>query len=89
MLGSYPDSTYLSHSIQLSLRERILLVADEPQRRPAKLIQKVASTFSRLDAESHRRMMAADAIALVREVYEGQADENGRGATSIVAVKRR
>ena len=89
VLGSDPEFTYLSHSIQLSLRERILLVADEPQRRPERLLAKVASTFSRLDAEAHRRMMAADAIALVREVYEGQADENGRGAASIVAVKRR
>lgn len=89
VLGSAPSFTYLSHTVQLSLRERIMLVADEPRRRPDKLMAKVASTFSRLDAEAHRRMMAADAIALVREVYEGHADENGRGAASIVAVKRR
>ena len=36
--GRITDFMYLSHSIQLSLRERILLVADEPLRRPAKLV---------------------------------------------------
>ena len=64
-------------------------MADEPLRRPAKLVSKVAGSFSRLDAESHRRMMAADAITLVREVYEQQGDENGRASASIVAVRRR
>lgn len=89
VLGADSDFMYLSHSIQLSLRERILLVADEPLRRPAKLVSKVASSFSRLDAESHRRMMAADAITLVREAYEQRAEENGRVTASIVAVRRR
>ena len=64
-------------------------MADEPLRRPAKLTAKIASSFSRLDAESHRRMMAADAISLVRESYEQPGDENGRPTASIVAVRRR
>jgi SSS family solute:Na+ symporter len=42
----------------------------------------------RLDAESHRRMMAADAISLVRQSYERPADAQG-AAASIVAVRRR
>jgi hypothetical protein len=83
------DFMYLSHSIQISLRERILLIADEPLRRPAKLMTKITGSFSRLDAEAHRRMMAADAISLVRESYEQPGDENGRLTASIVAVRRR
>jgi hypothetical protein len=88
-LSAAEDFMYLSHSIQLSVRERILLIADEPLLRPAKLMAKIAGNFSRLDAESHRRMMAADAISLVRESYEQPADENGRPMASIVAVRRR
>jgi len=38
------------------------------------LASKIANSFARLDAESHRRMMAADAVGLVRELY----DEAGR-----------
>ncbi len=83
------DFTYRSHAVQLSLRERILLVADEPLRRPAKLASRVAANFSRLDVESHRRMMAADAIAVVRDEYERAADDGGRPSASIVAVRRR
>ena len=88
-LGAGSDFTYLSHSVQLSLRERILLIVDEPQRRPAKLAARVATSFSRLDAEAHRRMMAADAIAIVRQEYELAADEAARPSASIVAVRRR
>lgn len=89
MLGADPNFTYVSHSLQLSLRERILLVADEPQRRPAKLATQVVSSFSRLDAEAHRRMMAADAISIVRQSYEPQADEAAKLSASMVAVRRR
>jgi len=88
MLGADPHFSYLSHSVQLSLRERIVLVADEPLKRPAKLATKIANSFSQLDAETHRRMMAADAISLVRESYDQSADNGGRVATSIVAVRR-
>ncbi len=89
MLGVEPHFNYVSHSIQLSLRERILLVADEPLKRPAKWASRIANCFSQLDAESHRRMMAADAIALVREQYVRPADKNGLASASIVAVRRR
>jgi len=88
-LGADCEFIYPSHSIQLSLRDRIVLVADEPARRPAKLSAKIAGSFSRLDAESHRRMMATDAVGLVRELYDERSEEDSRPSTSIVAVRRR
>ncbi|MCI0333863.1 MAG: SpoIIE family protein phosphatase [Planctomycetes bacterium] len=87
-LGELADFTYASHTVQLSLRERLVLVADNPFRRPAKLASSVASSFARLDAESHRRMMAADAVAFVRRHYE-RGPEEQRSPASIVAVRRR
>ena len=89
MLGADPHFSYLSHSVQLSLRERIVLMADEPLKRPAKMMSRIANSFSQLDAETHRRMLAADAIAVVRENYEPQNNECNRTAASIVAVRRR
>jgi hypothetical protein len=88
LLGGAADFTYASQSVQLSLRERLLLVADNPLRRPPKLALSIAGSFARLDAESHRRMMAADAIAIVRRHYEQVAEEL-RSPASIVAVRRR
>jgi hypothetical protein len=87
-VGADCESIYLSHSVQLSLRERILLVANEPAQRPAMLAAKIATSFARLDAEAHRRMMAADAVGLVRELYGEQVDAESPSA-SIVAVRRR
>ena len=89
MLGTDSHFSYLSHSVQLSLRERIVLVADEPLKRPAKLASRIVSSFTRLDAETHRQMLAADAIAKVRENFEPQKDAGDRTAASIVAVRRR
>jgi len=88
-VGAERDFTYSSQLVQLSLRDRIVLVADEPAQRPAKLASKITASFSRLDAESHRRMMAADAVALVRDTYDQQADDGKRLSASIVAVRRR
>ncbi|HEX5472511.1 MAG TPA: SpoIIE family protein phosphatase, partial [Lacipirellulaceae bacterium] len=62
VIGADYEYLYPSESVQLSIRERIVLVADEPSRRPAKLASMIAGSFSQLDAESHRRMMAADAV---------------------------
>jgi hypothetical protein len=87
-LGGAADFTYASQFVQLSLRERLLLVADNPQRRAPKLPASIASTFARLDAESHRRMLATDAVGLVRRHYEVGADDS-RPAASVVAVRRR
>jgi hypothetical protein len=53
------------------------------------LASKIASSFARLDAESHRRMMAADAVDLVRGQYNEQAEDEMLTSASIVAVRRR
>jgi hypothetical protein len=88
-IGVDSEFIYPSHSVQLSLRDRILLVADEPSLRPAKLMLKTSNSFARLDAESHRRMMAADAVGFVREFYDQEAIDTARPSASIVAVRRR
>jgi hypothetical protein len=87
-LGEATDFTYTSRTLRLALRERLLLVADNPMHRPAKLAASITNTFASLDAESHRRMLAADALAHVRRHYEQSGGEL-RPATSIVAVRRR
>ena len=87
-LGAAADFAYQSHLVQLSLRERLLLVADDPQQRSAKLASQIAASFSQLDAESHRRMIATDAVALARQSFDEIADGTCSPA-SIVAVRRR
>jgi hypothetical protein len=89
MLGGVSDFSYASQLIKLSVRERLLLVADNPAQRPATLALNVAGSFSRLDAESHRRMVAADALTIVRNQYQQYASEAVAPSTSIVAVRRR
>ncbi len=88
MLGASADFAYASQFVQLSLRERLVLVADNPLRRAAKLPTSIETSFARLDAESHRRMLASDAVALVRRHYERTA-EDARSPASVVAVRRR
>lgn len=87
-LGESMDFTYTALTMQLSLRERLVFAADNPARRPAKLQAAVAGSFARLGAESHRRMMAADALAVVRDRYEQHAGD-APSPLSIVAVRRR
>jgi hypothetical protein len=86
-LGTDPNFSYVSHSLQLSLRERLVLMVDEPAKRTDKLAAKILGRFSQIDAESHRRMLAADAVSLVRESYELCPD--GSAAASIASVRRR
>ena len=88
-VGADCEYMYPAHSIQLSLRERIVLVADESVRRPAKLAANIMGEFAKLDAESHRRMMAADAVGLVRQCYDAEKAAQERPSVSIVAVRRR
>jgi hypothetical protein len=45
-------------------------------------------SFASLDVESHRSMMAADALAHVRRHYDNDRHEE-QSATSIIAVRRR
>ncbi len=89
LLGGVSDFSYASQFIQLAVRERLLLVADNPLERPATLALNIAGSFSRLDAESHRRMVAADALAIVRNHYLQNATENLSPSASIVTVRRR
>jgi hypothetical protein len=88
-VGADCDYTYPSHSMQLSLRERIVLVADESVRRPVKLAANIVGEFSQLNAESHRRMMAADAVGIVRQCYDAEKAAEALPSVSIVAVRRR
>jgi hypothetical protein len=87
-LGADANFSYISHSLQLSLRERLVLMVDEPAKRTDKLAAKILGCFSQIDAESHRRMLAADAISFVRERCKPCAAQHS-SSTSIVAVRRR
>jgi hypothetical protein len=89
LLGGATNFNYASQFLQLSLRERLLFVADNPTQRPTKLAATVARSFGRLDAESHRRMVAADALAVVRNQYQQIATDVASPSASIVAVRRR
>ena len=88
-LGTAVDVSYRTHRLELALRERLLLVADDPLRRTNRLVASVAASFSHLDAESHRRMTAADTAALARQEYEDAAEHDPDVAASIIAVRRR
>jgi hypothetical protein len=88
-LGAAADFTYLAQSFQLSLRERLLLVVDEPLRRSPKLAPSIAAEFAQLDAETHRRMMASDLVAIARGLCEPAANGDSPSPASIVAVRRR
>ncbi len=87
-VGTASTFNYLSQSFPLALRERLILVADDSFRRSPKAELALTTRFSHLDAESHRRMAAADAVALVRKVCEAD-DFEPTQSTSIAAVRRR
>jgi hypothetical protein len=87
-LGTTPSFNYLSQSFPLALRERLILVADDSSRRSPKAELVLADSFTHLDAESHRRMAAADAVALVRQIYDA-SDCDSSQSTSIAAIRRR
>jgi Stage II sporulation protein E (SpoIIE) len=88
-LGVETNFDYAAQDFALSLRERLLLVADHPNHRGPRLAATIAANFRHLDAESHRRMTAADATALVRRQFEEQIEENPLASASIIAVRRR
>ncbi len=89
MLGAISDFTYLGYSVSLAMRERIVLMADDARRRPVDMMAKLAGSFAKLDANAHRKLMAADAIAMVREERDQAAESGERAAASIVGVRRR
>ena len=80
-LGVETNFAYTAHDFALSLRERLLLVADNSAHRSPRFAASITAQFSRLDAESHRRMTAADALAIVQTRCEQEmaADPQGIG----------
>ncbi|HEX2476530.1 MAG TPA: hypothetical protein VHK01_17385 [Lacipirellulaceae bacterium] len=90
LLGAAPDFAYLSHAFELSLRERLILTVDDAHERPPRLATNIAAAFSHLDAETHRRMTAADAVTLVSQHYEGDRPTTVAGeSASVAAIRRR
>jgi len=91
-LGGATEFSYQSHSIELSLRERLILVAGDSCEATSTLATIIAASFTSLDAESHRRMTASEAVALIREQYEhGPAADTAicASSASIAAIRRR
>jgi hypothetical protein len=88
--GTSAEFAYLSNSYDLSLRERLILAADDTPQRSPRVASAIATSFSQLDAESHRRMTAADAVAIVCQHYERAATSPVPCASaSIAAIRRR
>jgi hypothetical protein len=88
-LGAEANFTYASHEFALSLRERLLLVADNSAHRSPRFAASITAQFSRLDAESHRRMTAADALAIVQTRVEQELAGDPQASASVIAVRRR
>jgi hypothetical protein len=88
-LGAETHFSYTAREFALSLRERLILVADHPAYRPAKFVSSLTADFARSDAESHRRMTASDALAIARSRCERAMNENPLASASIVALRRR
>jgi hypothetical protein len=88
-LGTNSHFPYMTHEIELCLRERLLLVADNPDLRSEKSAASLAADFSRLEAETHRRMTAADALAMLRPRYDRAAETNAAAETSLIVLRRR
>jgi hypothetical protein len=87
-VGSASNFNYQSQTFGLALRERLVLVADDVLFRSSKAELALENRFSHLNAEAHRRMAAADAVALARQVYEDY-DGSPNPSVSIAAIRRR
>jgi hypothetical protein len=88
-LGAETKFDYAAHEFALSLRERLLLVADHPDYRPTRMAASLAAEFAQLNAESHRRMTATDTLSIARRRYEREAHNSPLASASIVALRRR
>jgi hypothetical protein len=88
-LGAETNFDYAGQDFALSLRERLLLLADHPNHRSPKFAATITANFRHLDAESHRRMTAADASEIARRQFEEHVEENPLASASIIAVRRR
>lgn len=88
-LGTDLNFPYRSYESQLCLRERLVLVADNPLLRTEKLMAAIESDFTHLDAEAHRRMTAPEALGLVRHRLERYAQNDAMAAASVAVIRRR
>jgi hypothetical protein len=88
-LGAEPNFPYVAEEFALSLRERMILTADDSARRSNRFAASVALHFGKLDAESHRRMTAADALSIVQNHWERDAAADPRVTANLIAVRRR
>ncbi len=88
-LGVETNFAYAAHDFALSLRERLLLAADNPAHRSPRFADSITGQFSRLAAEAHRRMTAADALAIVQTRVEQEWASNPKASANVVAVRRR
>lgn len=88
-LGTDHNFPYRSYESQLCLRERLVLVADHPLLRTEKFVASIESDFTHLDAESHRRMTAPEALGLVRQRLEQHAQDDALTASSVAVIRRR
>jgi hypothetical protein len=88
-LGVEANFPYAAHEFALALRERMLLVADNPAYRSPRFAESIVARFTHLDAESHRRMTAADALKIVQHQSDHEVDLNPLSTVSVVAVRRR
>jgi Stage II sporulation protein E (SpoIIE) len=88
-LGTNSTFPYRSQESELRLRERLVLVADNPLLRTEKLVASIESDFAHLDAEAHRRMTAPEALGMVRQRLEKCANEDALSAASVAVIRRR
>lgn len=88
-LGVEANFAYAAHEFALSLRERLLLLADDPAHRSPRFATAIVGQFSRLRAEAHRRMTAADALSIVQTRYERELAADPQASANLVAVRRR
>jgi hypothetical protein len=88
-LGAASDFNYQTHELELSLRERLLLVAAHGACGIKPGIPHIEAAFTHLDSELHRRMSASDAVALVRDQMADDIEHDTDASVSIAAVRRR
>lgn len=88
-LGTDHNFPYRSYESALCLRERLVMVADNPLLRTEKLVAAIESEFTHLDAETHRRMTAPEALGLVRHRLEQRSQDDALAAASAVVIRRR
>lgn len=88
-LGAATDISYRELPLDLAIRERLLIVADDPLRRSHRLMAALAASCTNPSAESHRRMTAGDAVARIRKNYEQAAETDPLTSASILAVRCR